>query len=71
MGKYLDIEDVCAGHPKAIEELRELYAAARRYEIVRRLNPEAYAMAYRVNITTGKPFDEIVDDMAAFVGITK
>jgi len=34
-----------------------------RYETARRMNPRQWADAWKLNTTTGKPFDEIIDDM--------
>jgi hypothetical protein len=31
------------------------------------MNPQAWAAAWELNITTGKPFDEIIDNMRPFV----
>lgn len=67
MGMYLDIDDVSAGHPRAIEELTELRLNAERYETARRMNPRQWAAAWEINITTGKPFDEIIDNMRPFM----
>ena len=67
MGMYLDLSDVAAGHPRAMEELTELRKAAARYETARRMNPGQWAAAWELNITTGKPFDEIIDHMRPFM----
>lgn len=34
-----------------------------RYETVRRLTPRQFSDTWRVSITSGKPLDELVDDM--------
>lgn len=34
-----------------------------RYEIVRRMNPLQFRDMWRFSITSGKPFDELVDEM--------
>lgn len=47
-----------------IERLREGHA---RYEIARRMNPQQWAAAWKLNLSTGKPFDEIIDDMRPFM----
>lgn len=67
MGMYLDLDDVAAGHPRAQEELAELRLAAERYETARRMNPRQWADAWKLNTTTGKPFDEIIDNMRPFM----
>lgn len=38
-----------------------------RYETSRRLSPAQWADAWKLNISTGKPFDEIIDDLRPFV----
>ena len=38
-----------------------------RYEAARRMNPHQWADAWKLNISTGKGFDEIVDDMRPFL----
>lgn len=63
MVTYLDLDDVAAGHPRAIEELAELRLAAERYETARRMNPRQWCDAWKLNLTTGKPFDEIIDNL--------
>lgn len=64
MGRHLDLTDVAADHPLAMKELAELRRAAERYETARRMDPTQWALAWRLNINTGKPFDEIIDGMA-------
>ena len=67
MGTELDIDDVAAQNPKAIEELAALRNGFERYETARRMNPRAWSEAWMLNIATGKPFDEIIDDLRPFV----
>ena len=67
MGMHLDLADAAAGHPLAEEELAELRLAADRYETARRMNPKQWADAWKLNTTTGKPFDEIIDDLKPFI----
>ena len=50
-------------------ELHELQRAHKRYETVRRMNVQQFAAALDLNIKTNKPFDEIIDDMAPFMGV--
>jgi len=38
-----------------------------RYETARRMNPAQWADAWKLNISTGKSFDEIIDDLRPFV----
>jgi len=56
-------DDSPQGNPKeigiAIDMMNE---AAARYEEVRKWNPRCFKEAYLVNLQTGKPFDEIVDE---------
>lgn len=67
MGMHLDLSDVAAGHPRAMKELAELRLAAGRYEIARRMNPRMWNQAWATNVTTNKPFDEIIDDLRPLV----
>ena len=67
MGKYLDLIDVAAGNPVATAELEELYLARDRYETARRMNPKQWTDAWKLNLSTGKPFDEIIDNMRPFI----
>ena len=38
-----------------------------RYETARRMNQRQWADAWKLNLSTGKPFDEIIDDMRPFM----
>lgn len=38
-----------------------------RYETARRLSPAQWSDVWKLNISTGKPFDEIIDDLRPFV----
>lgn len=38
-----------------------------RYETARRMNPQQWAEAWALNISTGKPFDEIIDNLRPFM----
>ena len=49
------------------EEIDRLAAGYERYETARRMNPRQWADAWKLNISTGKPFDEIVDDLRPFL----
>ena len=59
---HLGLDDVAAGNSLAIEQLSELRRAAQRYETARRMNPQRWKEAWELNITTGKPFEEIIDE---------
>lgn len=61
------IDDVCAGHPMAMVELQRLRAVADRYETARLLNPRHWKDAWELSISTGKPFDDIIDDVRPFL----
>ena len=37
-----------------------------RYEIARRLSPAGWIEVWELNISTGKPFDEIIDNLRPF-----
>lgn len=50
--------------PKAIGEgLNRIILAAERYEKLRRLNPRKFHELYMRNISEGKPFDELADEL--------
>lgn len=51
----------------AAAEIERLRVGHERYETARRMNPRAWADAWQLNLTTGKPFDEIIDDLRPFV----
>ena len=38
-----------------------------RYETARRMNPQQWKDAWKLNVSTGKPFDEIIDDLRPFM----
>jgi hypothetical protein len=48
-------------------EIERLQAGHDRYETARRMNPRQWADAWKLNISTGKPFDEVVDDLRPFL----
>lgn len=54
-----------------IEQLERMLERAsvgyKRYETARRMNPRQWADAWKLNTTTGKPFDEIIDDLRPFM----
>ena len=50
-------------------EVERLRAGHDRYEVVRRLDVQAFRDAYLLNRRTGKPFDEIVAELAPFFGL--
>lgn len=66
-GARLDLEAVASGNPLAMDQLAALRRAAERYETARRMNPIQWAAAWEVNMKTGKPFDEIIDNMRPFM----
>ena len=37
-----------------------------RYETARLMNPRMWSVAWEINVNTGKPFDEIIDNMRPF-----
>lgn len=49
------------------DEIERLRLGHQRYEIARRMNPRQWADAWKLNLSTGKPFDEIIDDLGPFV----
>lgn len=50
----------------ALAKLAKCERDAERYQIVRRMNAAQFADAFILNIRTGKPFDEIIDDLGPF-----
>ena len=67
MSAELDLDDVAAQSPKAARELAALRVGHERYETVRRMNAQQFKDAFTLSLRTGKPFDEIVDDLRPFV----
>lgn len=57
----------CGLHARQREELERLRTGHQRYETARRMNPRQWAAAWKLNTTTGKPFDEIIDNMRPFM----
>ena len=51
----------------ASDMIERLSKGNERYETARRMNPMQWSAAWELNITTGKPFDEIIDNMRPFV----
>ena len=49
------------------ERLGAAELGAKRYETLRRFNAQQFTDAFVLNRRTGKPFDEIVDDMRPFM----
>jgi hypothetical protein len=56
-----------AAMSQAAEALRALRVGHDRYETVRLMKPGDFLNAFVLNTRTGKPFDEIVDDLRPFV----
>ena len=44
-------------------EIERLRIGHDRYETARLMNPQQWAEACKLNVSTGKPFDEIIDDL--------
>lgn len=51
-----------------IEHLTALNKDAERYRTARCMPPHQWSAAWELNVATGKPFDEIIDNMRPFVG---
>jgi hypothetical protein len=49
------------------ECVRYMRKGYERYETARRMNPQQWSAAWELNLKTGKPFDEIIDDMRPFM----
>lgn len=56
-----------AAHAKLSDSLTALVSCAERYEIARRMNPQQWKAAWALNLETGKPFDQIIDEMRPFM----
>jgi hypothetical protein len=48
-------------------ELQKLRLTHQRYETLRRMNVEQFKAAWSLNISTGKPFDQIIDELRPFM----
>ena len=51
------------GHDDAADEIERFRQGYERYETARLMKPSEWSEAWWRNITTGKSFDEIIDDM--------
>lgn len=49
------------------DQVNDLRKGHDRYETARRLSPAQWVDVWKLNISTGKPFDEIIDDLRPFV----
>lgn len=56
-------------HREAADEIERLRAGHDRYEVVLRMSVDEFRDAYVLSRRTGKPFDEIVADLAPFFGL--
>lgn len=52
---------------QALEEIERLRIGHSRYETARRMDPRRWRDAWMLNLSTGKPFDEIIDELAPFM----
>lgn len=60
------------GNVMALSAARDAYRAdAERYEVVRCMTPRQFQDAWTLNLRTGKPFDEIIDDLRPFAAIAQ
>lgn len=48
-------------------EIERLRKGHERYETARRMNPRLWSEVWGINTVTGKPFDEIIDDLRPFM----
>lgn len=49
------------GNPLAEQQLQDLRVGFNRYEKIRKLSVAQFSELYKKNITTGIPFDDLVD----------
>jgi len=64
---WSDIEYLLSEVRRLRAERDGLLVSPRRYETVRRLNVPAFKALVEANIKVGKPFDQLVDEIASFV----
>jgi hypothetical protein len=65
---YADSDEVLRPRVAQLErQVEELRIGHARYEAARRMNPRQWADAWHLNTSTGKPFDEIIDDLMPFL----
>jgi hypothetical protein len=65
---YADADEVLRPRILQLEgQVEPLSIGHARYEVARRMNPRQWAEAWNLNLTTGKPFDQIIDDLAPFM----
>lgn len=55
-------------HAALYQALAGVIADAERYRTARCMTPHQWSAAWELNVATGKPFDEIIDNMRPFVG---
>ncbi len=71
---YGECECACGADwtPAEVYLLRDKVDALRkdaeRYRTARCMTPHQWSAAWELNVATGKPFDEIIDNMRPFVG---
>jgi hypothetical protein len=61
-------EECCANLVRIQKECAELRKDAERYRTARQMNPRMWKEACMLNLSSGKPFDEIIDDLKPFFG---
>ena len=64
--KYVVGIEATPEYRKILSLLEQGQKAIDRYELIRRLSPREFSDIYQLNISTGKPFDEIVDNLLPF-----
>ena len=58
-GEFVKCEDMS-------KRVAELEISKARYETIRKLSAKQFANLYKLNISTSKPFDQLVDELAPF-----
>lgn len=66
MGKTKD--DLANMYMRLLRETERDAKEAERYRTARCMTPHQWSAAWELNEATGKPFDEIIDNMRPFVG---
>ena len=62
-------DEMCSENEQLRAKVAALEDDAARWQIARKLSPQTWANAWGLNLSTGKPFDQIIDDLAPFYGV--
>lgn len=62
----LKTNDAKIAKPREQTDIGRLLTGYERYETVRRMRPDQFKAAINLSISTGKSFDQIIDELKAF-----